>query len=462
MRHSLCWLVLAAPLIATAADGDLDPTFGGGGKVRLPQAGGYHGTWMPTDVAVQSTGKVIISGWNDQGATNCFVLRLNANGTLDTTFGGGNGFQPGYAGYTFCKYTSVVVRGSDSIVAGGYGVGYTVTPGFVAQFTPGGAPDTSFASDGTADLSVLGTNDKGVEINRIVLDANGGIVAAGVNNDVNGNNAFYVAHVSASGKDISAYGHLFPAGSSYSDIAYDLATASDGSYYLAGTATSVAGDLDCAVAHMYFDSGLDRFFDDNTFAGNTSSSLVLARNYGSDNNDYCFGIALQPLDTLVLGGQSTAVYLTVNFQIATSTSQGADGSPGTRTDHSLWYDQSSAPVNGEVDTVRRVVVEPYDKRFLLIGSGPNHTSSPSTGYDIGVVRYSGPSTSDGSFGTNGFALYDVGSTITTPNINTATSAVLWHGRLIIVGTAQDGAGGTDIVALRLKPFDGIFKDGFEG
>ena len=33
--------------------------------------------------------------------------------------------------------------------------------------------------------------------------------------------------------------------------------------------------------------------------------------------------------------------------------------------------------------------------------------------------------------------------------------------LIVVGTADDAQGGTDIVALRLAPFDGIFRNGFE-
>ena len=78
----------------------------------------------------------------------------------------------------------------------------------------------------------------------------------------------------------------------------------------------------------------------------------------------------------------------------------------------------------------------------------------------------GPSTPDtsfdaGSFGSEGFEFYDVGSTPTSSNLNSATSAVLWHGQLIIVGTAADASGGNDIVVLRLAPFDGIFKDGFE-
>jgi hypothetical protein len=45
MRCTLLYLfAIALPAAAGAADGVLDATFGSGGKVRLAQAGGYHGT----------------------------------------------------------------------------------------------------------------------------------------------------------------------------------------------------------------------------------------------------------------------------------------------------------------------------------------------------------------------------------------------------------------------------------
>ena len=458
----ICCFALATPLFAMAADGDLDSTFGSGGKVRLPQAGGYHGTWMPTDVAVQSTGKIIISGWDDKGFTECFVLRLNANGSLDTTFGGGNGFQPGYAGYGNCKYTGVAVRSDDKIVAAGPGVGYTPTISFVGRFDANGSPDLSFNATGSVDLQPS-SGDSALAVNRIVLDSSGNVVATGAYTESTNSVDFYLARVAADGSaQTSVHYNTYFSGSSSpnSDIAYDIALGSDGSYYVAGTTKSSAGDLNCALSHNYYNGTVDAILTDNTFSG--SSNVVIPKNYGDTNDDYCFALALQPHDTLVLGGQSS----TATRQDATFTTQGADGSPGTRTNYQFVYDRINGPFNGDVNTVKRVIVEPYDHHPLLIGSGPNYTNIPGQGYDLGVARFSSPSTPDTSFnaaslGSQGFAFYDVGST-TTANLNTATSAVLWRGRLIIVGTAQDSSGGTDIVALRLAPFDGIFKDGFEG
>jgi uncharacterized delta-60 repeat protein len=447
---------LTVPALAAAADGDLDATFGSGGKVQLPQAGGYHGTWMPTDVAVQSTGKIIIAGWTDEGSPSsntCFVLRLNVDGSLDTTFGNANGLPAGYASYSQCRSGGVAVRSDDRIVAGDPGYGYTPEISFISQFTANGQHDPTFNLVGSVELNPS-SGDSAVVVNRIALDAGGNIVAAGAYTESSNAVDFYLARVTANGgaqttvhHAASFNGHASP----NIDIAYDVALGVDGSYYVVGTTKSTPGDLNCALWHAIYNSTADAILSDNTFNG--SDSVVLMKDYGGSNDDYCFALALQPRETLVLGGQSSDT----SWDDATFTTQDAFGNV---TNVKFAYDQINGPYTGDIDTVRRVVVEPYDHRVLLVGSGPNHTNLPSQSYDIGVARYSSPSTPDTSFGSGGFAFYDVGSTSTIHNLNTATSATLWHDRLIVVGTAQDATAGTDIVVLRLAPFDGIFKDGF--
>src|SRR5436309_13421706 len=86
IRHLLCVMLCAALLLLPAAGranpGDLDPTFGIGGKVT---------TGIGTDdygygVAIQADGELVVAGETNDGGNNDFALvRYNANDTVDTT-----------------------------------------------------------------------------------------------------------------------------------------------------------------------------------------------------------------------------------------------------------------------------------------------------------------------------------------------------------------------------------------
>lgn len=87
MKHAyrtLCaiGLCLAAPC-ALAAPGDLDPTFGTNGEVALTNLEG-----TVTDVLVRYDGKVLVLVDLDNLGEACAVARLNANGSIDTSFNG--------------------------------------------------------------------------------------------------------------------------------------------------------------------------------------------------------------------------------------------------------------------------------------------------------------------------------------------------------------------------------------
>ena len=73
---------------APVDSGALDPTFGSGGKVQISAtATGVGGSnLVAADVAVQSNGKTIVAGYNDNN--DCVLARLNVDGSLDTSFGG--------------------------------------------------------------------------------------------------------------------------------------------------------------------------------------------------------------------------------------------------------------------------------------------------------------------------------------------------------------------------------------
>src|SRR5262245_56152180 len=76
-------VVLIGPSPLSAADGDLDPTFGVGGIVITDFSGG--GDYAFT-LALQSDGKIVAAG---RTITGLALARYNSDGSLDTSFGSG-------------------------------------------------------------------------------------------------------------------------------------------------------------------------------------------------------------------------------------------------------------------------------------------------------------------------------------------------------------------------------------
>src|SRR5689334_3302528 len=73
---------------AFAADGDLYTGFSGDGKLET-DFGSAFGNNDPQDAAIDSSGRLVVVGGIDGGAMG--VVRINPDGTLDSTFGGGDG-----------------------------------------------------------------------------------------------------------------------------------------------------------------------------------------------------------------------------------------------------------------------------------------------------------------------------------------------------------------------------------
>ena len=89
--------------IMKAADGDLDPTFGTGGKVLTDLS---HSTDWANAVAIQPDGKIVVVGTtykqNDYSDEDFAVARYNADGTLDTSFGQGGKVRTDFPGLAAC------------------------------------------------------------------------------------------------------------------------------------------------------------------------------------------------------------------------------------------------------------------------------------------------------------------------------------------------------------------------
>lgn len=135
------------------ADGSLDTTFGTEGVFTFPINGGDFGD-APTAFTVQPDGKIIVVGSTDQTGTNgdadSYLARVNANGTLDSSFGsqGKRIIDVGGSADDDVAF-DVALQTDGRIVITGEADSKT----FAARFTSSGAVDTTF--DGTDGFILL-------------------------------------------------------------------------------------------------------------------------------------------------------------------------------------------------------------------------------------------------------------------------------------------------------------------
>src|SRR5215203_4249960 len=80
---------------------DLDPNFGDDGKVRTDL--GLDGAMA---VAVLPGGKILVAAGSDQGSA-INLVRYNADGSLDPSFGGGDGVVSENLGHEFIDASDV-------------------------------------------------------------------------------------------------------------------------------------------------------------------------------------------------------------------------------------------------------------------------------------------------------------------------------------------------------------------
>lgn len=140
---------LAAPdyILRLAADGSLDTRFNSGGT-GIGGDGTSNNTYVDV-LAVQADGRILLGGvftsYNGNIAIPNYLLRLNADGSLDTSFNTG-GIGPNEGVFT------LAVQPDGKILVGGYFTGYNgslTAPDYILRLTTTGVVDSSFNAGGT-------------------------------------------------------------------------------------------------------------------------------------------------------------------------------------------------------------------------------------------------------------------------------------------------------------------------
>ena len=160
--------------VASAQAGQLDAAFSGDGRVATDvTVRGDTGT----TVAVQTDGKIVVAGGAGWDKNPRFVLiRYNADGTLDTSFGGDGKVTTDFTPAEDAAWGVAIQPDGKIVAAGDAALGAGNSRFAVARYNSDGTLDTSFSGDGKVTTQFTRHNDP---VAGLAMQADGKIVVSG-------------------------------------------------------------------------------------------------------------------------------------------------------------------------------------------------------------------------------------------------------------------------------------------
>jgi len=248
----------------TPSDGDLDLSFGSGGSVTTNFTARFVGSDLGQDVVVQPDGKIIVVGYTSANGTNDFALaRYLPNGQLDATFGSGGKVITDFGGNADFALDAILQSDGSIVVAGyaftGNATGYDFA---LARYTSSGQLDSSFGVGGKVTTAFAGAGID--QATAVLLQSDGKIVLTGfaATGTTTGTD-FAAARYLSNGQLDGSFGVGGKTTIAFANGSTDQASAavlqSDGKIVLAGVRNS-AGNFDFALARLNADGSLDSTF----------------------------------------------------------------------------------------------------------------------------------------------------------------------------------------------------------
>jgi uncharacterized delta-60 repeat protein len=448
---------LAGP--ALAADGTLDPSFNGTGKVlTVFNPASPVNIDQAFTVLVQPDQKIVAVGFltDVTDPADFGAARYNPDGTLDRSFGNNGLVRVGFGFFAADQAFAAARQPDGKIVIGGYTSSATplASPAFaLARLRTDGTLDPQFGSGGLAQTD-LGGDDW---IFALALQPDGKILAAGVTGSP-ASHDFALVRYNANGSLDTAFGTGGKVRTDFSgreDRPAAVAVQKDGKILVAGLSSP-------------------------TSAPNSPPQMALARYTSAGKPDTTFGTGGKLL--LVLGGKSAATALKVlstgkilvggglfqataggyNFLLVRLNPSGTlDTTFGTG-------GKVATDFGGRTDGIHGIAVLTNGK--IVAGGEANATSFGSGDGVFGLARYTANGQLDTTFGTGGKVttqLGDRGSRATSLAVQ-ADGRIVLGGHVFSTNPAQGTAFGlarylATVPAQALAARDGaMVEDGEEG
>jgi uncharacterized delta-60 repeat protein len=398
----------------TAASGTLDPTFGTGGTFMVAP-GEARG------VVIQSDGKIVIAALGPYANGNSFtLLRFNADGSADTSFGLGGKAVGNFGGQNLAseEVMALVLLGDGNLVVGGWGTlllnGQSSTQFALARFDASGNLDTSF---GTAGKAYASFGNRQSLMWSLAIQSDGKLVAAGgTYQSATANYDFALARFLSNGSPDATFGNggtvvTDVQGSRTDDTAQSVALQSDGKIVVAGWTQLSNGDQPIALARYDADGSLDATFGNG---GRTwSTSIVIGSGRAR--------LALQSDGRMLVS--STAPANAEDFALSRFNSDAsvdtAFGTNGTVT----------TDFNGGTQERAMTLMVQGDGKVIVAG----FSYLGQSGDQFALARYRPDGSLDANFGSGGKVVTDFGGGLSLVN----ALAIQADGKIVAVGVTSN-------------------------
>ena len=242
------------------AAGAKDPSFDTGIPV------GFNGESVST-TALQSDGKILVGGGfsSYQGVAANGIARLNSNGSIDTSFSIGTGFDNGVE--------TLAIQSDGKIIVGGGFTSYNgVGVGQIIRLNTDGSRDTSFN---------MGVGFNNSDVNTLAIQSDGKIIVGGAFTSYNGVAVNRIARLNSNGSlDTS-----FSIGTGFNGNVNTLALQTDGKMLVGGSFTSYNGVEVNRIARL-----------------NSNGSIDTSFSIGTGFNNFVWTLALQNDGKILVGG----------------------------------------------------------------------------------------------------------------------------------------------------------------
>ena len=399
----------AFPLVQaqSVAPGDLDTTFGSGGKVITAITSDNDG---PTRARIQPDGKIVTVGYaadNDFGFTyNAFIVRHNADGTVDNSFGTNGSVVVDSDSYEIYFTDFVILPDGKLLVTANKST--TTTDLVIYRYISNGTLDAAFGTNGVI-TTPLGNNTRE---HRIVLQPDGKFVVA----SYAGSGGVAVVRYNPNGTLDGTFGiggitRTLVGNSTYPGVS-EILVQTDGKLLVAGEAFSGI-NTDIFVLRYNPNGTLD-----NSFGANGAVQTDVDNLY-----NVVGGMALQPDGRIIVNGSNHNHSLVNNPIVSSSVVRYNANGTLDNTFGTNGIVRITEPPSQYPEGIASALAIQQNGKILTAG-GRNRT--------FAISRYNSNGTIDTSFGTNGVVVTPIGNILG----GISSIALQTDGKIVAVGSTH--------------------------